>query len=209
MFARTQLISHFFVYKQINWTQKSPLIRSFFLDKLCEPQTIAVVRHRWLFIIKKRHSLAVTCLKHEKHTIWIIFPDDNLCMLLNICMFVYGLLWQISQWKWNALNHFKFPFDWRNQNIFGFFVPCFDVKTFGYLWKHYMGTAFFWNQLIMKVISVIRFVSWIFYYLICDRHFSHCEAAQRIKGRKPFRMISSSFLFEFCSHISAGKFESS
>lgn len=43
----------FFVYKQINRTQKSPLIRSFFLDKLCEPQTIAVVRHRWLFIIKK------------------------------------------------------------------------------------------------------------------------------------------------------------
>lgn len=111
---------------------------------------------------KKRHSLAVTCLKHEKHTIWIIFPDDNLCVLLNICMFVYGLLWQISQWKWNALNHFNFPFDWRNQNIFGFFVPCFDVKTFGYLWKNYMGTAFFWNQLIMKVISVIRFVSWIF-----------------------------------------------
>lgn len=144
MFARTQLISHFFVYKQINRTQKSPLIRSFFLDKLCEPQTIAVVRHRWLFIIKNNDIRWLSLVSSmKKHTIWIIFPDDNLCMLLNICMFVYGLLWQISQWKWNALNHFKFPFDWRNQNIFWVFCSVFRCQNVRLFMKALYGKCIF------------------------------------------------------------------
>lgn len=135
-------------------------------------------------------------------------------MTIYACYWIYACLFTVSFDKFPNGNEMhlitlNFHLIDETRTFLGFFVPCFDVKTFGYLWKHYMGTAFFWNQLIMKVISVIRFVSWIFYYLICCRHFSHCEAAQRIKGRKLFRMISSSFLFEFCSHISAGKFESS
>lgn len=92
MFARTQLIFHFFVYKQINRTQKSPLIRSFFLDKLCEPQTIAVVRHRWLFIIKNNDIRWLSLVSSMKNIPYeLFFP-----MTIYACYWIYACLFTVS-----------------------------------------------------------------------------------------------------------------
>lgn len=146
------------------------------------------LRRRWFFFsTEKLNSFSVTCFNiygycrswaemNEFPSKWFI------CVLLNYRTYI---MWQISQWNW-----------WGTQS-FQLSVWLTKPYTFsGRFYENSLRTAYFWSQLIIKVISVIRFSSLVllFIYSIHLRSVDcmRCEV-QHIEREKKY--ISNRFWY--------------
>lgn len=122
------------------------------------------LRRRWFFENQKLNLIHSLSLMHTYMDVMFMglkWMDSLLklfiCVLLNYRTYI---MWQISQWNWWGTQSFQ-------RSIWLTKVSQFRAA----FCENSLRTAYFWSQLIMKVISVIRFPSLVLpfiYFLHCD-----------------------------------------